>query len=31
VDEQPAYLIDWLLAIGSIVEEVKAEQANKRG
>jgi hypothetical protein len=25
VDEQPAVLIDWLLSIGTIVDEVKAE------
>jgi hypothetical protein len=25
VDEQPAALLDWLIAIGNIVDEVKSE------
>lgn len=27
-DEQPAYLVDWLLAISVIVDEVKAKRSN---
>jgi hypothetical protein len=26
VDEQPAYLIDWLISIATLVDEVKAKQ-----
>lgn len=26
VDEQPAALLDWLLSIGQIVDEVKADE-----
>ena len=27
VDDQPAWLIDWIVAIAGVAEEVKAEQA----
>lgn len=27
-DEQPAYLVDWLLSISVIVDEVKAKRSN---
>ena len=30
VDEQPAYLLDWILAISNAHEEVKAENVNKQ-
>jgi hypothetical protein len=28
VDEQPAYLLDWMVAILSVTEEVKASKLN---
>jgi hypothetical protein len=30
VDEQPAHLIDWILAIANAHEEVRADNANKQ-
>jgi len=30
VDEQPAYLIDWILSIGVIVDEVKANKSDSK-
>ena len=30
VDEQPAYLLDWILAIANVHEEVRAEQGAKQ-
>jgi hypothetical protein len=27
VDEQPAYLLDWILAIGSLKNEIESEQS----
>jgi hypothetical protein len=29
VDNEPAVMLDWLLAIGNVVDEVKSEQMNK--
>mgnify|MGYP006289880755 CR=1 FL=1 len=30
VDEQPAYLLDWILAIANVHEEVKAENVKQQ-
>lgn len=30
VDEQPAYLLDWIMAIAQAHEEVRAEQSAKQ-
>lgn len=29
-DEQPAYLVDWMVAIAATIDEVKAENANPK-
>lgn len=30
VDEQPAYLVDWLLSISSVVEQAKAKRLDSK-